>query len=106
MGICATSSGNLIVIWHFACLIFTHLWVFVYICMFYVTASSKMMPQILHVVPSVALQLCSGHPDDIIDLVPCSCLVVCLEAVCTHLPAYNVNFLACTLNKCFLFCLV
>lgn len=25
MGIRATSSGNLIVIWHFACLIFTHL---------------------------------------------------------------------------------
>lgn len=69
--------------------------------MFNVTASSKMMPQMLHVVTSVA-----AHPDNIIDLVPCSCLVLSLEAVCTHLPAYNVNFLACTLNKCFLFCLV
>lgn len=57
MGICATSSGNLIVIWHFACLIFTHLCGCLCIVVCVVTAFSKMMPQILHVTSVVVALL-------------------------------------------------
>lgn len=99
-GRCATTSGNLICN-SALCFSYFYLSVFFFFVTLLtadITASSETRPQLLCVVTPTVF---SSSPQDFCDVVPCSRLLPFSEAVCTRLPAYEDNFLSCTLNDAF-----